>query len=77
VTGEVRFAAGARGFSLVHSVQTDSGSHPASCQMGTGGYFHGVKRSGREADHSSTSSDEVKIGEAIIPLPHKFSWIHA
>jgi len=33
----VRFPAGARTFSLRHRVQTGSGDHPASYQMGTGG----------------------------------------
>jgi hypothetical protein len=30
----------------------------------------GVKRSGRDADHSPPSSAEVKSGLAIHPLPH-------
>jgi hypothetical protein len=42
-------------------VQTDSGAHPASCTMGTG-YFPGVKRPGRGADHPPPSSAEVKKG---------------
>jgi hypothetical protein len=29
---------------LVASVQTGSGAHPASCPVGTGGPFPGVKR---------------------------------
>jgi hypothetical protein len=33
---------------------------PTSYKMGTGGPFPGVKRQGREADHSPTSSAEVK-----------------
>jgi hypothetical protein len=35
----VRFPTGERDFSLLHSVQTGSGAHPASYPMGTGGYF--------------------------------------
>jgi hypothetical protein len=37
--------AGSRGFSLLYSVHTISGAHPASYPMGTwgGGSFHGVK----------------------------------
>jgi hypothetical protein len=42
--------------------------------MGTGGAFPRVKRPGREADHSSPSSAEVKKGGAIHPLPHTSSW---
>jgi hypothetical protein len=34
----------------------------------------GLKRQGREADHSPPSSDEVKNGGAIPPLPHMSSW---
>jgi hypothetical protein len=56
----VRFLAGAGNFSLHHRVQNGSGAHPASYPMGTVGSFPGVKRPGREADHSSPSSAEVK-----------------
>jgi hypothetical protein len=34
--------------------------------------FQRVKRPGRESDHLSPSSAEVKNGEAIPPLPHTF-----
>jgi hypothetical protein len=34
----------------------------------------GVKRKGRESDHSPPSSDEVKNGGAIPPLAHTPSW---
>jgi hypothetical protein len=41
-------------------IQTDSGAHPASWPMGTGGPFPGAKaRPGRDADHSPPSSAEV------------------
>jgi hypothetical protein len=46
-------------FSLLHIVQTGSGVHPTSYKMGTGGSFPGVKRPGREADHSPPTSAEV------------------
>jgi hypothetical protein len=40
-------------FSSNLCVQTRSGTHPASCSMGTGGPFPGGKvRPGRDADHS-------------------------
>jgi hypothetical protein len=55
-------------FSLLLSTQTGSGAHPASYPMGTGGAVPGVKRPGREADHSPPSSAEVKNGETIPPL---------
>jgi hypothetical protein len=56
----VRFPAGAGNFSLHHCVQNSSGAQPASYPMGTRGSFPGVKRPGREADHSPPSSSEVK-----------------
>jgi hypothetical protein len=34
----------------------------------------GIKRPGREADHSPPSSAGVKNGGAIPPLPHASSW---
>jgi hypothetical protein len=49
-----------------------SGAHPATYPMGTGGSFPGSKAAGREDDHSSLSSAEVKNGGAIPPLPHVF-----
>jgi hypothetical protein len=64
-------------FSLLHSVQTDSGAHQVSYPMGTGGSFPGVKWQGREADHSPPSSAEVKKGGAIPPLTHMSSWHNA
>jgi hypothetical protein len=41
-----RFTAGTSDFSLLHSVWTDSGSHPASRPMGTSVLAPGVKRTG-------------------------------
>jgi hypothetical protein len=37
---------GARDFSFLHSVQTGSGAHQASCSLGTGGSFPGCKAAG-------------------------------
>jgi hypothetical protein len=54
---------------FLHSVQTGSGAHPGSYLMDT----VGVKRPGHEADHSPTSSAEVKNGGALPSLPHKSS----
>jgi hypothetical protein len=44
----------------IYIVQTGSGVHPTSYTAGTGGSFPGVKRPGREADHSPPTSAEVK-----------------
>jgi len=46
-------------FNSLRSVQTGSGSHPASYPMGTGS----------KAGHSHASSAEVKIRGATAPLP--------
>jgi hypothetical protein len=69
----VKSPAGVRDFSLLHSVQTASGVHPASYPKGTWGSIPGIKRKGREADHSPPPSAEVK-NEDISPLPHTPSW---
>jgi hypothetical protein len=47
-------------FLFLHLVQTCSGVHSTSYPMGTGALYPGVKRPGREADHSPPTSAEVK-----------------
>jgi hypothetical protein len=57
----VRSPAGAKDLSSSLRVQTGSGTHPASCTMGTGDPLPGGKaRPGRDADHSPPSSAEVE-----------------
>jgi hypothetical protein len=56
----VQFPAGAGSFSLHHRVRNGSGAHLASYPMGIRVSSLGVKRLGREADHSPPSSAEVK-----------------
>jgi hypothetical protein len=46
-------------FSLLHVVQTGSGSSP-NLLSSTGALSPGIKRPGREADHSPPASAEVK-----------------
>jgi hypothetical protein len=65
----VRFPAGAGNFSLHHNVQNGSGAHPSSYPMGNRGSFRGVKRPGREADHSPPSSAEVKNAWSYTSTP--------
>jgi hypothetical protein len=55
-----RFPAGDGNFSLHYRFENGSGTHPASYPMGTRALSLGVKRQGREADHSPPSSAEVK-----------------
>jgi hypothetical protein len=57
---------------FLHKDQAGSGAHPASYTMGTEAVPPGVKRQGREADHSPPSSAQVKNGGAIPPLPLAF-----
>jgi hypothetical protein len=49
-----------KNFHLYISSRPALGSTPTSYKMGTGGSFPGVKRQGREADHSPPTSAEVK-----------------
>jgi hypothetical protein len=69
---EVRFPAEAKEFSVLHSVQTGSGTHPDPYPNGTGGDFLGVKRPESEVDDSPSPSTEVNNDEAIPPLPHTY-----
>jgi hypothetical protein len=66
----VRFPTEAGNFSLHHRVQNGSGSTQPPTQWVPGALSQGVKRLGREADHSPLSSAEVKkMRGAIPPLP--------
>jgi hypothetical protein len=56
------------------SVQTSAGTHPASYQVGTGGYFPEVKRPGREANLLPSSSASVKDMWSYTSIPHLSSW---
>jgi hypothetical protein len=49
-------------------VQTGPGAHPASCSMGTG-YFLGVQRPGRGADHPPPPSAEVENEHSYTSTP--------
>jgi hypothetical protein len=60
----VQFPAGGREFSLLHSIHTGCGAHPASHPVGIGGSFLMP-----EGDHSPPSNAKVKNGGAIPPLP--------
>jgi hypothetical protein len=76
-TAGVRFPAGARGYCLLHSVQTGFWVHPTSYTKvteGGGGLFSpGIKRSESEAGNSPPSSAEVKNGGAIPATPSQNS----
>jgi hypothetical protein len=69
---EVRSPAEAKDFSSILCVQTGSGAHPASCTVGTGGRFPGVKaRPGCDADHSPPSSAETESEQGLYFLSPK------
>jgi hypothetical protein len=71
----VRFPAWAGNFSLRHH---GPGAHPASYRMGTGNSFPGVKRPGREADHSPPAGPEIKeCVELYFHSPSTSSWCGA
>ena len=56
------------------SVQTGPGVHPVSYTMDTG-FFPGVKRPGRGADHPPPSNAEVEVRvELYICSPSEPSW---
>jgi hypothetical protein len=52
--------AGARDFSLLHSIQAGFGAHPASYHMGARDFFHGGKVAGQENYLLPPHSAEVK-----------------
>jgi hypothetical protein len=58
----------------LNSVQPGSGVQTASYPKNTVALSPGVKRPGREADHSPSSSAKVKNGGAKPPLPRMPSW---
>jgi hypothetical protein len=63
--------------SLLHVVQTGSGVHQTSYPMGTGGVvFPGVKRPGREDNHSSSATAEFKKNvDLYIHFPTRFNGV--
>jgi hypothetical protein len=71
----VRLPAGAGNFSLHHRVQIGSGATQPPIQGVPGAPSLGVKRPGREVDHSPPSSTEVKeCVELYIHYPNTPSW---
>jgi hypothetical protein len=70
-----RFPVVAGNFSLDHRVQNGSGLTQPPIQWVSGAISLGVKRPGRETDHSPPSSDEVKeCVELYFHSPNTPSW---
>jgi hypothetical protein len=66
----VQSPAEAKDFSSSLCVQTGSGAHPASCTMGTGGPFSGVKaRPERDAEHSPILMPRSRTSNRYISSP--------
>jgi hypothetical protein len=55
---KIRFPKETKSLSLLHSVHTSSRAHAASCGVGIGFFFGGLKWSVREADHSNSPGSE-------------------
>jgi hypothetical protein len=68
----VQFPAGVRDCSLLHSVQTGSGAHPASYSVGTMGSFPDSEATGVWS--WTPPYAELKNGSVLPPLPHTSSW---
>jgi hypothetical protein len=51
----VRFPVRTKDSSRLHNVLASSGAHPASCALGTGGSFPGVKQQMRGAEHAPST----------------------
>jgi hypothetical protein len=65
----VRFPAGAGNFSLHHRIQNGSGAPQSPIRWVPGALSLGVKRPGREADHSIPYSAEVKNAWSYTSTP--------
>jgi hypothetical protein len=65
----IRVPAVTGNFSFHHRDQTGSGSHPVSYPMGIRDFSLGVKRPGREANHSPPPSAEVKNTWSYTSIP--------
>jgi hypothetical protein len=64
-----RIPAGTGNFSVRRRVQRGAGAHPVSYPVGIRGLSMGVKRPGREADHSPPSRAEVKNAWSYTSTP--------
>ena len=66
----VHILPGGMRFFLLQSAQTDCGAHPVSYTMVPEALYLGVKSSGREADHSSATSAQVRNKCRYTSTPH-------
>jgi hypothetical protein len=66
-----QFLAVVKDFSLVNSIQTSSGPHPASCLVGTRSSFSRGKVVEHESDHSPLVL-RTRIVELYLQTPYAF-----
>jgi hypothetical protein len=74
MTGVPFYGRGKEGFLSRHRVQTGSGAHSAPIEWVPKALSLGVKRPGRESDHSPPSSAEVECMELYDHSPNTSSW---
>ena len=55
-------------FSPIENVQTSYGPHSSSYSVGTGVLSQGIKRPGREVDHSPSPSAQFEWSHTSTPL---------
>jgi hypothetical protein len=63
----VRIPSGVRNLSFLPKVQTCSVAHTLSYTMVNEAFALGIKQKGRDADHSPTSSAEVRNQRPLLP----------
>jgi hypothetical protein len=68
----VRIPAGSTDFPLSQNVKTASGAHSAYYSMRIDVFFPAIKRLGRERNHLSASSAEVKNEWSYTSTPYTF-----
>jgi hypothetical protein len=72
----VRFPVGTRRLSLSESVETGSGTHPASYSIGTGDSRPGDKATGALKFTADLHGlPRLRISGAITPLSYMLSWL--
>jgi hypothetical protein len=72
-TAGVQFPSGGKYFLFSIASRPALGSNQSLIQWVLGAVSSGIKRPGRESDHSPPSSEEVNNGGAVSPLPHTSS----
>jgi hypothetical protein len=72
--GQSSIPGSGKSFSLLHSVQTSSGIHPASYPIGTGDSFSEVKVGGAQSSPFTSTSHRGQECWSYMSIPAKSSW---